>query len=140
MRNLHALIAEHPLRKYKPYNAIKFSRMDGQGTPLYRVARDPQEMGAASALRAAFERFGGHCFHCRTWMSAQPLSHDCTRDHLRPRKNGGGHYLHNLVFACGSCNRKKGGRDLISFDVEAGAEYMKALEEHLARCVRALGK
>ena len=137
MPNLTALVAAHPIRK-KPYNAIKFVRVNGHGIPIYRVAQEAREMGAAAALKFAFERFGAHCFHCRTWMPAQPLSHQCTRDHVRSRKDGGGSYLHNLVFACGPCNLGKGGADLISFNIEAGAEYMKALDEHLARCVRAL--
>ena len=137
MPNLTALLAAHPLRK-KPYNAIKFVRVNDHGIPLYRAARDPREMGPAAALKAAFERFGAHCFHCKEWMPAQPLSPLCTRDHLKPRRDGGGGYLHNLVFACGPCNRRKGGVDLISFNIEAGEEYMAAMEEHLTRCIKAL--
>ena len=89
-------------------------------------------------MKRAFERFGGHCFHCRTFMEAQPLSHLCTRDHLRCRKDGGESYLHNLVFACGPCNREKGGNDLISFNAAGGIEYLKALDDHLVRCIKEL--
>lgn len=139
MSSFDRIIAAHPLDK-KPYNAIRFVRWDGNGKPIYRVARHDKEMGAAEALRFAFERFGGHCFHCKDWMPAQRLSHECTRDHLRPRVSGGLNYLHNLVFACGECNRKKGGSDLIAFSPEVGSEYLKALDEHLVRCLRALPK
>jgi hypothetical protein len=84
MTGLHKRLAAHPLAK-KPYNTIKFARVDGNGAPLYTVARDKKELGAAAALRLAFEQFGGHCFHRKGWMPPQPLSHDCTRDHLRPK-------------------------------------------------------
>ena len=139
MSSLDKIVAAHPLANKKPYNAIKFARVDHNGTPLYTVGRDQKALGAAAALRAAFEQFGGHCFHCKQWMPPQPMSHDCTPDHLRPKKDGGQDYLHNLVFACGPCNREKGGSDLISFRVEVGVEYMKALDEHLVRCLRTLG-
>ncbi|QGN55611.1 HNH endonuclease [Novosphingobium sp. Gsoil 351] len=137
MPSLQALIAAHPLPK-KPYNAIKFTRLDGQGTALYTVGKDKKELGAAAALKAAFEQWGGHCFHCKTWMPPQPLSQQCTRDHLRPRKDGGCDFLHNMVFACGPCNRAKGGADLITFRSEVGIEYMIALEAHLSKCITAL--
>lgn len=140
MSSLDRLIAAHPLGAKKPYNAIKFARVDGNGAPLYTVVRDKKEFGPAAALKAAFERLGGHCFHCGKWMPPQPLSHACTRDHLRPRRDGGGDYLHNLVLACGPCNRSKGGDDLISFRAEAGSEYLKALDAHLVRCIRGLGE
>jgi len=139
MPPLHALLAAHPLPK-KPYNAIKFARFDGRGTPLYTVGKDKKEHGAASALKAAFERWGGHCFHCKVWMPAQPLSQQCTRDHLRPKKVGGRDFLHNLVFACGPCNRAKGGADLVTFRAEAGIEYMAALDAHLTRCIQAVSR
>lgn len=139
MTALRKIVAAHPLDK-KPYNAIKFVRVDGNGTPLYRVARNAKEVGAAEALRLAFELCGGHCFHCKKWMPPQPLSHDCTRDHLRPKKDGGRDYLHNLVFACGPCNRSKGGSDVISFRADAGSEYMKALDAHLVRCLKLLAQ
>lgn len=134
---LPALVASHPIRK-KPYNAIKYVRTDQAGTPLYRVAKDLREIGASEALKTAFERFGAHCFHCKTWMPAQPMSQSCTRDHVRPKMDGGRGYLHNLVFACGECNRRKGGKGIVSFDVERGVEYMSALEAHLARCIDGL--
>jgi hypothetical protein len=67
------------------------------------------------------------------------MSHECTRDHLRPKRDGGGDYLHNLVFACGDCNRGKGGKNLVLFRPEAGGKYLKALDEHLTRCLKQLG-
>lgn len=139
MPMLPALLAAHPIRK-KPYNAIKFTRVDGNGRPLYRVAKDTQELGAAAALKRAFEAFGGHCFHCGEWMPPQPLSQQYTRDHLLPKCEGGRDYLHNLVFACGPCNRKKGRSALAGFNVEGSEVYLKALDAHLVRCVDALGK
>jgi 5-methylcytosine-specific restriction endonuclease McrA len=139
MAALRKLVAAHPLDK-KPYNAIRFVRVDGNGVPLYTVAKDAKAVGAAEALRLAFEQFGGHCFHCKVWMPPQPLSHDCTRDHLRPKRDGGMDYLHNLVFACGPCNRSKGGNDVISFRADAGSEYMKALDAHLVRCLKVLAE
>ena len=139
MRSLQSVLASHPLAK-KPYNAIRFVRFDGNGTPLYRVERDKKALGAAGALKLAFEQWGGHCFHCKEWMSPQPLSQDCTRDHLRPLKDGGEGFLHNLVLACGPCNRAKGGSDLISFRAEVGVEYMKALDAHLGRCLARMAR
>ena len=136
MSSLDRILAAHPLAE-KPYDAIEFVRVDGNGTPLYRVGKN-KERGAAEALRLAFQQFGARCFHCRKPMPPQPLSHDCTRDHLRPRQDGGLDYLHNLVFACGKCNRQKGGSDLISFSPEVGSEYLKALDEHLVRCLKSL--
>lgn len=136
MPSLHALLAAHPLPK-KPYDEIRFARFNGQSTALYTVGKSKKELGAAAALKMAFEKWGGHCFHCKIWMPPQPLSQDCTRDHLRPRKAGGSDLLHNLVFACGKCNRAKGGADLISFRAEAGIEYMAALEAHLTKCIQA---
>ena len=138
MSSLERIVAAHPLGNRKPYNAIKFARVDGRGTPLYTVGKGTQAYGALEALRTAFEWLGGHCFHCGTWMEAQPLSQNCTRDHLRLRVQGGSSYLHNLVLACGTCNREKGGADLISFRPEAGSEYLAALEEHLVRCIKHL--
>lgn len=137
MHSLHRIVAAHPLQK-KPYNAIKYACVDHNGTPLYTVGKDVKKLGAAAALRSALEQFGGHCFHCKKWMQPQPMSHDCTRDHLRPRKDGGQNYLHNLVFACGDCNREKGSKDLISFRPDVGMAYMKALDEHLVRCLKRL--
>ena len=137
MKPLQKAVAAHPLAD-EPYDRIKFSRVDGKGTPLYKVGKGKTELGAATALRTAIERFGGTCFHCKTVMPPQRLSDQCTRDHLRPRWDGGGNYLHNLVVACGTCNRAKGRTGLISFRPDVGAEYLKALDEHLIRCLMQL--
>lgn len=139
MAELAALIAAHPLRK-KPYNTIKFVRIDQHGTPLYSVGGDPRITGARSALKTAFERFGAHCFHCKVWMRPQALSHCCTRDHVRARASGGADNLYNFVFSCGTCNRAKGRADLIAFNQETGAEYLLALAIHLDRCIAAIAR
>jgi hypothetical protein len=139
MAKLEKLIAEHPLRE-PPYSFIAYSRIDGQGTPLYRVGSAPKEMGAAEALKLAFRENGGRCFHCKTELRPQKLSHQCTRDHVRPRCEGGPDRLYNLVISCGPCNREKAGKDVIAFRAESASAYLKALEEHLGRCVAALAK
>lgn len=139
MNQLVRLVAAHPLATHKPYNAIKFSRFDQHGTPLYTVGKDKKEMGAAAALATAVENYGANCFLCGRYMEPQPMSHECTRDHLRPKAHGGSDYLHNLVFACGDCNRSKGGDNIILFRPEAGSKYLNALDAHLVRCLKSLG-
>ena len=97
-------------------------------------------MGAMEALKTAFERHGGHCFHCNTWHPADSLSANCSRDHVRPKSDGGGDYLHNLVIACRTCNLDKGARNIVEFRIERGVEYLKALDDHLVRCIEQLNK
>lgn len=137
MPSLAALIAAHPLQK-KPYNAIKFVRMNSAGVALYSIKGDAREMGAKLALKAAFEKYGAHCFHCEKWMAPQRLSHQHTRDHLHPKAAGGDDKLLNLVFACGDCNRAKGHANLIGFNVETGIAYLLALASHVGRCIEAI--
>jgi 5-methylcytosine-specific restriction endonuclease McrA len=137
MGKLQETVAAHPLTD-PLYTKLHFRRVDGQGTPLYRVEESDKDVGAAEALRIAFERYGGTCFHCGEALKPQPLSQGCTRDHVRPRRDGGRDWLHNLVLACGTCNRKKGAKDIVAFNPESGKEYLKALEEHLCRCIAAL--
>lgn len=139
MSSLDRIIAAHPLLRYKPYNAIKFVRVDGNGTPLYTVGKDKTERGAAAAMRSAVVQFGANCFYCGDYMEPQTMSYECTRDHLRPKRDGGQGYLHNLVFACGKCNRDKADDDLVSFSPKVGNEYLKALDEHIVRCLQKLG-
>ena len=137
MSVLSNIVAAHPLQE-SPYNLIAYTRPDGNGTPLYRVAEEAKEMGAPEALKRAFERFGARCFHCQEPLPPQKLSQHCNRDHLRPLKLGGRSYLHNLVVTCGSCNRRKGAKDIVTFAPERGAEYLKALDDHIMRCLGAL--
>jgi 5-methylcytosine-specific restriction endonuclease McrA len=138
--SLLRIIAGHPLQTRTPYNAIKFARVDHMGTPLYTVAKGKKQMGAAAALALAMEKMGGHCFHCGDWMPPQKLSQTCTRDHVWAKGNGGPNFLHNLVFACGKCNRGKASLDVVEFRPESGSKYLRALSEHLARCVEQLAK
>ena len=139
MSSLERIVAAHPLSAKTPYSAIKFVRADGNGTPLYRVARDKKEMGAAAALRLAAQTLGGHCFYCDKFIPPAEVPDVLTNDHVKPRAAGGHDYLHNLVFACVSCNREKGAKDLISYRPDDGREYLEALDEHLVRCLRKLG-
>lgn len=104
---------------------------------LYRVGKN-KERGALKALKEAFELFGGHCFYCKEWMKPQKMSQACTRDHVRPTSDGGQDYLHNLVLACGDCNRSKGGQGVISFRSEAAEKYVEALDKHIVRCLSKL--
>jgi 5-methylcytosine-specific restriction endonuclease McrA len=135
MSSLERIIAAHPLRDVKPYSEIHFERCDGYGTPLYSVGGDPRPMGARKALRSAAEQFGGNCFHCGESLKPE----DLTNDHLSPKADEGGDYLHNLVLACGKCNKKKGRHDLISYRPRKGREYLRALDEHLVRCIKEIG-
>ena len=137
MKLLPQIIAAHPL-KLKPYHSIRFVRLDGNGTPLYVVGKDKKERGAIESLRAVFEKQGAHCFLCDKWMKPQALSRDCTLDHLRPRHDGGGDFLYNLVFSCGPCNRSKAGKDIVDYKPDVGSKYLKALDAHLSRCLREL--
>ncbi|MEA3040598.1 MAG: hypothetical protein QOC65_87 [Sphingomonadales bacterium] len=137
MAKLEKLVAAHPIDA-KPYHCIKFVRVDQHGVPLYRVSRNKKEMGARAALREAIGRYGGHCFHCGTWHPPQDLSQLCTRDHLRPKNDGGGNHLHNLVVACGACNHSKGGLSLADLKGPQAAEYLRAIDKHLVRCLNAL--
>jgi hypothetical protein len=137
MSSLGKILAAHPLDE-EPYNLITFTRVNGTGTPLYRVGADARELGAVEALRSAIKQFGGRCFRCGKKMKPQPMSQDVTRDHVRPKSDGGQDYLHNLVFACGRCNRSKGNVDLISFRPTRGLHYMRALDGHLVRCLERL--
>ena len=137
MTALEQIVAAHPLDT-KPYHCIRFVRVGPHGRPLYRVTRDGRALGAREALKSAFERHGGHCFHCGKWHPPQPLAGQCSRDHVRAQSRGGGHHLHNLVISCANCNRRKGSQDLVRFEVERGAAYLKALDEHIVRCLQQL--
>jgi 5-methylcytosine-specific restriction endonuclease McrA len=139
MNMISKLIAAHPIQK-RPYHSIRFSRCDGNGVPLYTVNGMDGECGAMEALKRSFAKNGGHCFHCDNWLPPQSLSLDITRDHIRPRALGGSEYLHNLVLACGPCNRNKGEKNLADFSVEKSKEYARALDEHLTRCLAELAK
>jgi 5-methylcytosine-specific restriction endonuclease McrA len=54
--------------------------------------------------REIFRRDGYTCQYCGV------QSHSLTMDHVVPRHRGGEHSWTNLVSACPTCNRRKGGR------------------------------
>jgi len=136
MKPLQKAVAAHPLADKSPYNAIKFAGVDGNKTPLYTVAKEKKVMGAAKALRAAFDKFGGRCFHCNKRIE----KNEFTLDHLRSKKDDGDAYLHNLVFACQPCNRDEGCKDMVDYRPEITSAYLKALDDHLVRCLMRLEK
>ncbi|NDJ52820.1 MAG: HNH endonuclease [Chloroflexi bacterium] len=53
--------------------------------------------------REIFRRDGYRCQYCGS-------KHNLTIDHVFPRHRGGQHTWDNVVTACASCNRRKGGR------------------------------
>ena len=131
---LQSIVAAHPLAEEKPYNRIRFSGVNQHGKPVYRVGKGKTEFGAEKALRTAFLRFGGRCFHCN-----KPIDRgEFTLDHLRPKFHGGDDHLHNLVFACWSCNQSKAGNDLAIYEAKRASAFLTALDEHLVRCLKAL--
>lgn len=137
MSSLGRIVAAHPLVPEEPYSRITFSRVNQHGTPVYKVDEGKTEFRAEKALRAAFRMFGGRCFHCGKQIPKG--SPEFTLDHLRPQRDGGEAHLHNLVFACRSCNESKGGNELANFGAKRASAYLTALDEHLVRCLKALG-
>jgi len=136
MSSLDRVVAAHPFAELEPYRRVKYAGVDGNGTPVYKVGKGKRKYGAEKAVRETHRRFGGSCFHCGKQIA--PGSGEFTLDHLRPKRDDGGDHLHNLVFACRSCNWSKAGRDLANFEAKIATEYLKALDEHLVRCLKKL--
>jgi len=130
-------IAAHPVRAV-PYDKLRFERLDQNRVPLYSVEGVPGgECAAPAALDRAFKRYGGRCFYCDRRFEPQPFSPEAVhRDHVHARKDGGSNLLHNLVIACVSCDRIKGCDPIHDFRPKAAKQYLAALQDHLARCVR----
>ena len=127
----------HPLR-CKPYDCIRFKRVDGNGASLYIVGNEDRARGAIGSLRAAFLVHGGHCFHCKTKLKAGALADVGSVDHVRPKSGNGSDELHNLVIACKHCNKLKGNRPLARFNGDLGDEYLVALDEFVSGLVKSL--
>lgn len=124
----------HPIAK-KPYNAIRFSHFDPNGTPLYKLRKVDGAFGAKEALKRAFEQYGAHCFHCDEFHGPGPLG-QMTRDHVMPSAVGGSDFLHNLLFTCKPCNTRKGRLSLAAFSLIKAQTYLDALHRHLERCLK----
>lgn len=135
MSKLERIVAAHPLNEL-PYCKIKFSHFDGRRKPIYCVG--DQSAGAKVALARAFEKFGGSCFLCGKKFKPTKLSQDITRDHIRPQSKGGSDYLHNLVIACGPCNKNKKDKELPRYRVDRTEKYLKALDAHIVKCLESL--
>ena len=134
MEQMLKQLLAHPIDE-KPYNAIRFSRFDGQGTPLYRLRKIEGEFGAKEALKRAFALHGAHCFHCRMHFERDKLG-GMTRDHVLPHVAKGSDFLHNLLFACKPCNNGKGSKGFAAFKPERAEAYLDALNRHLERSLR----
>lgn len=74
------------------------------------------------ARECAFLLQDGRCFYCsqQMWTSdprhfaaqhhltiKQTKRYRCTAEHLRPRRDGGGHIASNIVAACWFCNSRR---------------------------------
>ena len=58
----------------------------------------------------------GFCAYCFNKMTMKPnKKNTCTRDHVKPRSDGGGNGAENLVGACSLCNNEKGSKPLWKF-------------------------
>ncbi|NDJ35214.1 MAG: HNH endonuclease [Chloroflexi bacterium] len=71
---------------------VRLSRMVHRPRPRVKLTK-----------REIFRRDAYSCQYCGK-------KSDLTIDHVQPRHRGGGHSWENLVTACASCNRRKGGR------------------------------
>lgn len=69
---------------------------------LSRMVHRPRQR-VKLVKREIFRRDNYTCQYCGK-------QHDLTIDHVLPRHRGGTHSWQNLVTACSTCNRKKGGR------------------------------
>ena len=134
MDDMFKRLLAHPIAK-KPYNAIRFSRFDGNGAPLYRLRKADGEFGAKEALKRAFALHGAHCFHCEKFFAADELG-DMTRDHVVPCAANGSDFLHNLLFACKPCNASRGRKGFAAFKLERAEAYLDALNRHLEKSLR----
>lgn len=134
MDALLKVLLKHPIAK-KPYNAIRFSHFDQNGTPLYALRKVDGASGAKEAMNRAFKLHGAHCFHCDKYRAPDRLG-EMTRDHVVPRADQGSDFLHNLVFACKSCNVTKGAKCLVSAVPAKATLYLTALNRHVERSVR----
>ena len=135
MSKLERIVAAHPLPEI-PYCKITFSHFDGQQKPIYSV--DGIKAGPKVVLAKAFEKYGGTCFHCGKKFKPAKLSQSITRDHIRPRSKGGTDFLHNLVIACGTCNRNKRDKELVRCRADVAEKYLKALDTHIIKCLEGL--
>jgi 5-methylcytosine-specific restriction endonuclease McrA len=132
----HCVLA-HPLNA-SPYNRIRFKRFDGQSTAIYEVEGHAGESGAYEALARAFAKYGAECFHCGKRMPASNSMDQASRDHIHPKAKGGSERLHNLVLAHKKCNQNKAALPLAKFNPDAGDKYLRALDEHISRCIETL--
>lgn len=137
-RMKHAPIAHHPLTE-TPYNKLFHAGSSAHGVPLYAVlGGGAPPCKAPTALRSAFNLYGGRCFYCRAIMPPHVSMQKMSLDHVVPRKQGGTSLLHNLVIACKDCNRAKAALPIGAFRQEASRAYLDALEAHIADAIRAL--
>lgn len=70
--------------------------------------------------KTAKEATQGRCFYCGVPTNNDRTPRQGTLDHIHPRSEGGYTLDENLVWACHSCNNRKGNRDIEVFRAEEG--------------------
>ena len=91
------------------YEAVVRSAHDAFPLPAVVRLRDyvqRRRRSVSLSRRNLLLRDDATCQYC----GARPPTKDLTVDHVVPRSRGGPATWQNLVIACGSCNRRKGGR------------------------------
>lgn len=84
-----------PTITYPRPSIIRLDRMIKRPRPQVRLSK-----------REVFRRDEYTCQYCGKQV------HSLTIDHIVPRHRGGRHTWHNVVAACPTCNRRKGGKTL----------------------------
>lgn len=84
-----------PSARFPKPSVIRLAHQIHRPRPRIRLSR-----------RAIFRRDGYRCQYC-----GREMAH-LTLDHIIPRSRGGAHGWTNLVSACASCNRRKGGKTI----------------------------
>lgn len=84
-----------PSARFPKPSVIRLSHQIHRPRPKVKLSR-----------RAVFRRDSYRCQYCGLEMG------HLTLDHVVPRSRGGAHGWTNLVSACASCNRRKGGKTI----------------------------
>jgi 5-methylcytosine-specific restriction endonuclease McrA len=112
---------EHPQRTRK--HKKKYANSE-KGKTTASIRRDKRRVieyncEGSHTVREWLERkalYGNCCAYCHRQMK------HLTKDHIVPLSKGGTNYAHNLVPACGKCNRSKGSNEIFEWDKFKGLQ------------------